>query len=234
MVSDGRYVRNESVFKEDAYAALKSKFSSRHHFDSFYDSLPDDDTKDSFLRVSCFYLYLVKCGDWHIESEKHDSVIDYLTNSYKLVSLFSLIESLSDERHQDFYEWTKSQNPDDTFPIQNTKRLNQLYDQYKRSFGSIRRCVRFFDRLSEEQKDNLCRSVNLNGQPIESIKKLAAFLYDLRSKFVHEAELILEITDRTIFRTEKGLISTLSIDTILSSFEDGLIAHFYESIDTHL
>lgn len=62
MVSDGRYIADEPAFTRYAYIALKSHFQDRAAFNQFYASLPDAATKDEFLRVSSFYLFLVKQG----------------------------------------------------------------------------------------------------------------------------------------------------------------------------
>jgi len=87
-----------------AKSALSSQFRDASAFDAFYAALTDEQ-KDEFLRVGSSYLFLVKQGNWHVEVEGSNPVIDYFTNSFKLVSLFSLIESLSSEKHRDFYEW---------------------------------------------------------------------------------------------------------------------------------
>jgi hypothetical protein len=102
---DGRYVANESAYLEDAFAALATHFADRAAFDDFYAVLRRPELRDEFLRVTSFYRYLVKEGDWQIRVPGYDPVIDYLTNSYKLVALFSLIESLTTLKHEDFYEW---------------------------------------------------------------------------------------------------------------------------------
>lgn len=97
----GHYVRNEQGYKDLAYEALEGQFVDRAEFDAFYSWLQSDHRKDDFLRVASFYLYLVKRGDWHVRVQGGNEVVDYLTNSFKLVALFSLIESLTDLKHQD-------------------------------------------------------------------------------------------------------------------------------------
>lgn len=229
---DSRYVLNEAAYKPDAAAALSSRFSDGAEFESFYESLSTPFRKNQFLRVACFYRYLVKQGDWHVCVEGHDPVIDYLTNSYKVVGLFSLIESLSDVPHEDFYQWLRKQDSSTTFPIEDASMLKQLYDNYKASFGSIRRCVAFFERLSPSRKKELCNAVHINGAPLGSIKKLAEFLYNIRSKFIHEAELALQVSELRHFSPDKkNIVKTeLRMALLLDAFEEGLVAYFCDVI----
>lgn len=219
---------NVTSFKDDAYMALRSHFLDRASFDEFYKSVEASKKIDVFHRVTNLYLFLVKRGDWHISVKGYDPIIDYFTNTFKLVALFSLIESLTELTYQDFYKWLSGQDQSIIFPISSKSRLSDLYDEYKKSFGSIRRCINFFERLPDQQKNKLCQSIQVDGTPIASIKKLAQFLYKLRSKFVHEARLVLYISDSPIFHLkEKGInLSSLSIDILLDAFEEGVIAYF--------
>lgn len=227
MSFDGRYVRNESAYVEDAFAALAGRFVDRAAFDTFYATLSTASARDEFLRVTSFYRYLVKEGDWRIAVQGVDPIIDYLTNSYKLVALFSLIESLTDLRHEDFYEWLSHRQPA-VYPIQDDAALENLYQAYKESFGSIRRCVAFFDRLPPELKSRLCGAIRVKDQPMASIRKLAEFLYNLRSKFVHEGRLVLNVSEAPTYSIgKKGVTrSSLTIGALLEAFEVGVIEYF--------
>lgn len=226
----GRYFHNAKAFKEDAYAVLKGKFSDRNSFDLYYDSIRTPEQKDEFLRVACSYRFLVKHGDWKLSIDGANEVIDYLTNSFKLVALFSLIESLSDQKHQDFYEWLVVQDSNSIYPISSRKDLQRLYEEYKQTFGSIRRCVHFFARLNPSQQQTLCKSVEFEGKPLDGIKKVALHLYELRSKFVHEAELVLQLGRPMHHITQKGYFYVnLSVPALLDAFESGVVAYFGEA-----
>lgn len=227
MSADGRFVHNENAFVEDAFIALAGRFIDRAAFNTFYATLTTPSTRDEFLRVTSFYRYLVKEGDWQITVQGIDPIIDYLTNSYKLVALFSLIESLTDLRHEDFYEWLSHRQPA-IYPIQDGAELKKLYQEYKESYGSIRRCVAFFDRLPPELKARLCSAIHVKGQPIASIRKLAEFLYNLRSQFVHEGRLVLDVSETPIYSiSKKGATrSSLTIGALLEAFEVGVIEYF--------
>ena len=226
----GRYFHNAKAFKEDAFAVLGSRFQDRSAFEAFYDRIESPERKNEFLRVACSYRLLVKHGDWKLSVSGANEVIDYLTNSFKLVALFSLIESMSSEKHKDFYEWLNAQDPATLYPISDKKRLNQLYSSYKQTFGAIRRCVRFFSGLSGPEQTALCKSIEFEGKPLDGIKHLAQHLYELRSKFVHEAELVLQLGGPTHHITPKGYFFTnLSVPALLGAFESGLIAQFSEA-----
>ena len=153
--------------REYAASAMGFMFADAAAFDAFYVTLSDEQ-KDDFLRVASSYLFLVKQGDWHVTVEGSNPVIDYFTNSFKLVSLFSLIESLSSEKHQDFYGWL-GHTGGDIYPISDKAALKHLHEKYKTTFGSIRRCVVFFERLSSAQQLDLCNSIQVNGAPVKSI-----------------------------------------------------------------
>jgi hypothetical protein len=230
MVSDGRYIKSEGYFKCCAYEALSFHFADRARFDQFYLSLHPDAVKDEFLRVASLYLFLVKRGDWHVNIEGLGPVVDYLTNSFKLVALFSLVESLSAEKYVDFYEWLIMQDREGNFPIADRRALSPLYQEYKLSHGSVRRCVTFFDRLPSTHKEALCHAIKVNGKPLGSVKKVAIFLYDLRSKFVHEGQLSLHVSERRVTSVRAGIETQLSMDVLSEAFEQGLLAHFRSRI----
>lgn len=227
MAGAGQYYRNAKEFKEDAFAVLQSRFVDRQAFEQFYESIATPKAKNEFLRVCCTYRYLAKDGDWKLSVPGVDEIIDYLNNSYKLVAVFSLIESLSELRHQDFYEWLSSQESD-VFPMETKADLLKQYNRYKASFGAIRRCVAFFNGLDLREQQTLCGSVAKDTKPTENIKKLAEYLYQLRSEFVHKAELVLELGAAPIYSiTNEGVYhSALTVEAVFEAFENGVIAYF--------
>ena len=221
-----RYLRRESYMRKYAATAFESQFPDAMAFDVFYDRLGDEE-KDEFLRVASTYLFLVKHGDWHVDVEGASPVIDYFTNSFKLVSLFSLIESLSADAHQDFNEWLV-QAGEEIYPIKDKAALRKLHDRYKVTFGSIRRCVAFFERLPPMRQEELRDALKVEGAPTGSVKEVAQFLYNLRSKFVHEGEFVLDIANVPVMSKHKSAstLTSLSMPKLLRVFEEGVIAHF--------
>ena len=145
--------------KQIAFMAIGSRFPNERSFDEFYEEIAAHGKIDELHRVTNFYLFLIKRGDWHIDVEGFDPVIDYFTHSFKIVALFSLIESLTTLKHQDFYQWLLSNDRIETFPISSKSDLDRLYNEYKKTFGSIRRCIDFFRRLPDEHKTKLCNSI---------------------------------------------------------------------------
>lgn len=221
-----RFLRRESYMRGYAATALSSQFPDALAFDAFYAALTDEQ-KDEFLRVGSSYLFLVKQGDWHVDVEDSNPVIDYFTNSFKLVSLFSLIESLSSEKHQDFYEWL-GHVAEDIYPITDKAALKQHHERYKATFGSIRRCVAFFERLPPRRQAELRDSLKIDGAPVKSVKDVAQFLYNLRSKFVHEGKFVLDIANVPVMSRHKNAntLTALSMPNLLSAFEEGVVAYF--------
>ncbi len=230
MVSDGRYVDDEDRFKEDAYLALTSRFTTREAFENFYSSLNNSATKDEFLRAASFYLFMVKNGDWHVSVERSNPIVDYFTNSFKLAALFSVIESLSDRHYKDLFNWLNDEPQESIFPINDHVSLSALNEKYKSEYGSIRRCKAFFENLPQCTQKVLCDSIKIDGHPLKSIKKVAEFLYEIRSKFVHEARLFSQISDvagTVLSMSGNRVVQTeLSIDVLFQAFEEGLLAYF--------
>jgi hypothetical protein len=120
-----RYL-DDQIFKNDTYQALSSQFEDEKHFEKFYSSLKDDKTKDEFLRIGTAYLFFVKCGDWHVNVERSNPVIEYFTNSFKLVSLLAVAESVDKKRYIDFFEWLNKKKNKQLFPIENREDLKKL------------------------------------------------------------------------------------------------------------
>ncbi len=226
---DLRYIEAKDKFLEYSFLALDHHFDSRAGFNQFFNSIKSDIRKSLFLRTASFYLFLVKRGDWVVDIPGSDSVVDYLTNTYKYVGVFSLIESLSDENRIDFYRFLLRRKSRVQFPITDKDSLTQFYENYKAEYGSIKKCIAFFKALSPDRQNDLILRLETRGTE-PSIENLAKFLYELRSKFVHEAELIHHMTNGTSvsFKGQKTIICKLSIGDALNFFEEGLIQHFME------
>ena len=220
---------DDEVYKKDAYQALSSQFKNDQNFETFYSSLNDLETKNEFLRVGSTYLFFVKNGDWHVNVTRSNPVIEYFTNSFKLVALLAIIESLSDKKHIDFFQWLSEKNKQCLFPIADRPQLRKLYDEYKAEYGSTRRCKSFFANLSTPTKDKLRNSITINGEPVNSIEKVAEMIYKARSNFAHECDSTLEISNIFHFSKEKNkeiVWRRLSMELLQNSFEEGVVAHF--------
>ncbi len=231
-----RYL-NKKDYLDYAYRALQDHFPARNNFNSFYNEIKTDEKKDKFLKTASFYLFLVKRGDWHVDLDGLDKVVDYLTNSYKYIAIFSLIESLSDKEHIDFYKYLTDKKSQVEFPIENKKKLEGYYKNYNKEYGSIRRCVSFFKSLDEDVQNELITKLQIREKDLSKkdlkIEDLAKYLYDLRSTFMHNADLILQISKGTTITSDerKIAICSLSINDTMNFFEKGLIKHFRSDQD---
>ncbi len=226
-MKDLRFLDAKDTFLERAYLALKNQFSSREAFVTYFNTIKDDEQKNLFLKTASFYLFLVKCGDWMVDVPDSDKVIDYFTNTYKYVAIFSLIESLSDEQFVDFYQFLTRRKSQVEFPIPDRPILDEHYDRYKQEFGSIKRCISFFRALSPERQRELLSRFEVKGSE-PTIENLAKYLYEMRSKFVHEAVLVLHMSDGISIGMQRGkiVVCNLSIKDAMLFFEEGLIEHF--------
>jgi len=224
-----RYLQHEDTYLPTALTALSAQFQSIEQANMFYRRIASDTRKNQFLRGALTYHYLVKCGDWTVDAPDCNPVIDYFTNSYKIVGIFAVIESLSDENYQDFYGWLR-QHKAISLPIPDVETLDRLHGEYKKIFGSIRRCATFFERLPTARQVELRRAVEIERTPVASIKKLAEFLYMVRSKFVHEAEVVLQLSGSMHhFDLNKPLHTKLTMPLICTAFEEGFVAYFSEA-----
>lgn len=226
---DRRYLGNEPKFLKFSYLSLKDHFPNYKSFFEYYQNIEAKDKKALFLRTASFYLFLVKRGDWLINIPQSDPRIGYITNTYKFVAIFSLIESLFQQKYLDFFEYLSRKNSNVTFPIKDKNQLQTIYRKYKREFGSINRCVWFFKKLSPERQQELIFKLKVQ-EVTPSIENFAKFLYELRSKFVHEAEFVHHMSPAMSVSRKRGkrVTCSLSIQDAKKFFEEGLIAHFLD------
>ena len=150
-----------------------------------------------------------------------------ILHCHKYIAIFSLLESLQDKEFMDFYSFLVRRRTNVKFPINDKKELGQWYRKYKQEFGSIRQSVQFFKTLSAQKKADLIKTIEVtNAKP--TIENLSKYLYNLRSKFVHEAELIVNMSERTTISRygKKFVICKLSLRNLMKFFEEALIVYF--------
>lgn len=226
-MKDLRYLSSPEFLKY-SFLALQNCFTSQNEFNAFFNAIINDDQKNLFLKTATFYLFLVKKGDWLVDVPGSNKRIDYFADTYKYIALFSLVESLHNLKFMDFYTYLIRRKSKVKFPIQDKAELNQYYKNYKKEFGSIQQSIRFFQSLSRQRKATLIQKLEVtNIEP--TIENLSKYLYELRSKFVHEADLIVNMSGRTtISSREKNqvVICNLSIEDLMRFFEEGLVEHF--------
>jgi len=226
-LKDQRYLSAKDKFLEYSFKALQAQFKRKNDFLSFFEAIENDEQKNLFLKTTSFYLFLVKKGDWCVHIAGSNQTVDYLTETYKYIAIFSLIESLQRQRFIDFYSFLVRRKTKVNFPINDKKELKQWYRKYKDEFGSINQSVEFFKSLSAKRKADLIENLQVkNGE--RTIENLSKYLYNLRSKFVHEAELLVNMSGRTTLSSygKKFVICKLSLAKLMECFEEGLITYF--------
>jgi len=230
---DQRYIASEGKFLEYSFYALKDRFKSMKEFVAFYEKISSDVSKNLFLKTASFYLFLVKNGYWCVDIPESSKKIDYLDDTYKYIAIFSLIESIQENEYIDFYSYLIRRKTNVKFPISDKKKLEQLYSDYKQEFGSVQMANNFFNSLSKRSKDDLIQNLEVRDAT-PSIDNLSKYLYNLRSKFVHEAQLIANMSGKTTVSKyrNKNAICRLSINKLMEFFEEGLIIHFSGISDT--
>lgn len=192
-LKDHRYLDTERIFLEYSFQALKDKFGTMDEFVSFFETIENDDQKNLFLKTASFYLFLVKNGDWSVDIPGSSKRVDYLSDTYKFIAIFSLIESLQEKAFIDFYSYLVRRKTKVEFPINDKKELEQLHRDYKREYGSIQQSDKFFKSLSAKRKADIIKNLEVkNAKP--TIENLSKYLYNLRSKFVHEAQLVVNMS----------------------------------------
>lgn len=168
-------------------------------------------------------------GSFRFDKEEWNDGLSYIDDTYKYIAIFSLIEALeTPPDYKDFYEWIQSKK-DTAIPLNKKPMaiLNQMYQDYKAHHGSIRAAVKFFDRLDSEDKAFIEKNLKINGES-SSLMRLSQLLYDLRSKFAHEARFILGFGSVASVGTHNGdvLTNNLSMDDLRRFFEYGFLKRF--------
>jgi hypothetical protein len=170
----------------------------------------------------------VRDGEYHLITMGNYHYVDYLDRTYKFISIMSLIEAMfADEEYVDFYQWLMmKKRKKQIFPIADAKTLDTLYREYKLKFGA-KKVVKFFSELDPGAQEYLASRFKIDNdhKPAEAI---AHKLYIIRSEFVHQARLILEFNDGSMFSKREGdvMYSMLSLHDLQLLFEHGLLHHF--------
>lgn len=149
----------------------------------------------AYLRTASFYLFLVKNGDWHVDVPGSGRTIDYLTDTYKYIAIFSLIESLQEKEIIDFYSFLVRRKSNISFLIINKQELHQCDRKYKQEYGSIQQSVQFFRSLTSQNKADPVKNLEVKNMSL-TIENFSKYLYHVRSKFIHEAQLVVDMAGR--------------------------------------
>src|SRR6266480_2500072 len=215
------YLQHKDWFSNLAFQAFQKYFASRCDFDAFVDSIVANEQKSRFLKVASHYKFLVKDGRFSVPEYEEAKDFD---RTYRFVALVALIESVeSSVSFKDFYPWLRKLA---VFPIQDQQALDAFHEQYKSEFGVMHKMVSFFLQLDGSSKQEIESWIKVQGLPL-AIDKLAKTLYDIRSQFVHEARLIVDLSGvRTFSARHKGREITITLEQLERVFERGVLLRF--------
>lgn len=225
---DMRYFKEEGRFLEHSWDVYRDYFFTRGSFLTQYGKIPTNEQKNLFLMIIYSYKYLIRDGQYHLRDGGQYIYLTQVDNTYKFISLMSLIEALfANEEVLDFYQWlVMKKRRNQVFPITDPKSLEVLYREYKDEFGA-RKALRFFSELDESAQSYLAARIKIDNG-CTSAEVVARKLYVMRSEFVHQARLVLEFNDGLMFSRRAGDIvySVLSFQDLQLLFEHGILQHF--------
>ena len=212
-MSDLKYWEQQDTFSPLAFESFQDYFGSRSKFHAFVRSITADEEKSRFLKVASFYKILVKDGRFSVPQYEEAK---YFDRTHRFVALVALIECVeSSVSFKDFHAWL---NKSGAFPIQDQQALDVLSVMHK--------MVSFFLRLDDSSKQEIESWIKVKGQPL-AIEKLAKTLYEIRSKFVHEARLIVDLSGvRTISARQVEREITVTLEQVERIFERGVLLRF--------
>lgn len=224
-----RYLKNAEHFLDLLGSVWTRHLQSDDELRLLFEEIETEEEKDLFLRIGAFYRYLVVEGSFRFANKELNEGMSYIDDTYKYVAIFSLIEALeTPPEYKDFYKWIQSKK-DAKLPL-NKKPISvfdDMYKEYKKYYGSVQAAVRFFDRLDREDQAYIENKMKINGTN-SSVKQLSKLLYDMRSKFAHEARFILGFGSATSIGThnENVLTNKLTMDDLRMLFEHGFLKRF--------
>lgn len=236
-MSSMRFIENEEKFLEYSWGVFQEYFNSRESFVEKYNRIESPEKKNKFLRLASYYLFFVVDGNY--SSPKYDMEdLAFVDQTYKFIAIIALMESIYDKNdYIDFYQWLMRNRKNGVFPIDDEKVAEKLYAAYKKEHGNTLNIVRFFQSLDDSIKFFIQRSLVVledSGktgeldEKEESIEALAKLLYQIRSDYIHRAELILEFDSAIVLsiRDKKPIMCSIELKHLCTIFESGLLQHF--------
>jgi hypothetical protein len=223
-MKDLKYLKERDWFSNFAFEVFHKYFPDRSAFDIFVDSIATDMDKSRFLKVASFYKFLVKDGRFFVPGYED---AEYFDQTYRFLAICAFIELVEPNvRSKGFYKWVKGSAT--AFPIQNPQNLETLHQQYSQAHPRrlSTKMVSFFQRLDDASRKELELSITINRQPMP-IEEVALTLYGLRSKFMHDAELIHQLSgvaSSSAYHLEKQI--KLPLERIERMFERGVLLRF--------
>jgi hypothetical protein len=232
-MKDMRYLQSEEKFLEYAFQALEDHFQNKDELIKFYDSIKTDEHKSLFLKTCSFYLFLVKRCSITNDVPGVDNHVDYISNTLKYVAIFSLIESLyCTPHHIDFFEFLLKKSNHIEFPIRSKQELQNHYKNYKAQYGARQKAVDFFARINDLHYSRLQAKTGIvkdEGKVQHlTVGELSKILYDIRSRFMHQAKLIDQLSERSVISSigREVFLWETDIKDLMYVFEKGVLRFF--------
>ena len=232
-----RFIENEEKFLEYSWSVFQEYFKDKASFLEKYYRIESAEKKNWFLRLASYYLFFVVDGNY--SSPKYDvEDLSFVDQTYKFIAIVALIESIYDKNdYIDFYQWIMRNRKNGLFPISDEESATKLYSAYKAEHGNTLNMVRFFQSLDDSIKSFIQRSLVVlddSGktgeleEKQESIEALAKLLYQIRSDYIHGAELILEFDPAIVLsvRGKKPISCSIELKHLCKIFESGLLQQF--------
>ena len=221
-MKDRWYLQHKDWFSDLAFQAFQKYFKSRSDFDAFVNSIVANEEQSRFLKVASHYKFLVKDGRFFVAGYEEAK---YFDETYRFLAICALIELVEPNvRSEGFYRWVKKSAT--AFPIKSPKDLKALHRQYRSQSRLVTKMVSFFQGLDDRSMRELESSITVNRQrmPIEEVPRT---LYGLRSKFMHDGRLIVELSGvETLSARHPDRAITLSLEQLERIFERGVLLRF--------
>ena len=210
------YARNMFARHGGNYDLLNNKFHAIH---------TDPEKRDSLAVYSHFYYYICAPNEPTVREE------------LKIVGITSLIEAMmSDIEHKDPFQYFESE-----YSGKNSiDDVGKFKEEYLSKYGANKKIVRFFRNfISKEDVEDLLKGIvrpdmtsDDGDKPLRGLDQLARFLYQMRSDFVHRADMQGMCPSYAIGTLGivggKAYTITATMDSILEMFEKGFVT-FWQS-----
>jgi hypothetical protein len=229
-----KYVEDEQKFLEYAWIVYSSYFHNKDSFISAYETISSPETKNKFLGIVSYYLFLVE--DVKFSSRNFDEAdLSFVQETYQFLSIIALIESLYDKGDfLEFYPYLMKKNP---FPIHDRKNASILFEEYNTDYGCRRAVTRFFEALDDRVKARIQKSITYLSnskypgsldEVSASVEDLTKLLYQIRSEYIHSGTLILEFGKGSIIsiRNRKPFYCNIELPFLCEVFKSGVLSFF--------
>ncbi|MFA6340797.1 MAG: hypothetical protein WCX27_00950 [Candidatus Paceibacterota bacterium] len=190
--------------------------------------------KDRLAIYSHFYYFICT-------PDKIDKEIDSIREELQIVGITSLIEAMmGDDKYKDAFAYFESE-----FPNKNEiADVCKFKKDYFAKYGANTKIVNYFEKyIPKVEADKILSGIkkwsskDKKSIPITNLDELARFLYQMRSDFVHKAEMRCfcpsDANLAAITVGDKYYILTVRISEILDIFEKSFVNYWKEKYETY-